>query len=62
MTTLRTPWHSWFAWRPVKTINHRWAWATWVDRRLVGEAHRDYYGDGATLYTARWEYRHKLRP
>lgn len=59
MTTLRTPWQSWFAWHPVRLVNRRWTWLTWVDRRLVDEAQLNYYGDGSTLHTAYWEYRRK---
>ena len=29
-----TPWHLWFAWRPVK-LNNRWVWLTRVYRKCI---------------------------
>lgn len=26
-------WHQWFAWRPVNTVLHGWAWLRMVERR-----------------------------
>lgn len=27
------PWHGWFAWRPVRTIDGRWSWLRRIYRR-----------------------------
>lgn len=27
------PWHIWFAWRPVKTIDGRWTWLRTIERQ-----------------------------
>ena len=29
-------WHLWFAWRPVRLDDGRWAWLEWLDRRIEG--------------------------
>lgn len=29
------PWHRWFAWRPVDTVTHGWAWLRNVERRRI---------------------------
>lgn len=29
------PWVNWFAWRPVKTWDRRWAWLRPIQRRLM---------------------------
>lgn len=36
------PWHAWFAWYPVRTIQGRWAWCQTVER--AGYAHPDVSG------------------
>ena len=32
MTYYRTPWRTWFAWRPVRTIDRRIAWLRPIQR------------------------------
>ena len=27
-------WHLWFAWRPVRLADGRFAWLEWIDRRI----------------------------
>ena len=44
------PWHTWFAWYPVRTNWHGWRWLTTVDRRQAS-ALRD-----------TWQYRPKETP
>lgn len=29
------PWHDWFAWFPVRTYDHRWAWLRSIRRRRL---------------------------
>lgn len=35
MPVVEWSWQSWFAWRPVKMLNGRWAWLRYVERRKV---------------------------
>ena len=42
----RGPWHTWFAWHPVKTDWHGWRWLTNIQRR--------YWRGGGT---SGWDYR-----
>lgn len=32
------PWHRWFAWFPVRTLQHGWRWLRQVERRQVDPA------------------------
>ena len=44
----------WFAWRPVRTWDHRWRWLCWVERRLIhGKPHLDHRGANTPF----WQYR-----
>ena len=47
------PWHEWFAWRPVRTYDHRLAWMTTVKRRRI-QGH-EYLSHGAAL-DQWWQY------
>lgn len=40
------PWCSWFAWRPVRTVDARWAWLRTIWRRRF---HTKPYLDGPQL-------------
>ena len=40
------PWHCWFAWRPVLTVDGRFAWLRWIWRRRY---QTKAYLDGPTL-------------
>ncbi len=31
-TSNKFKWSPYFAWRPVKTINHEWIWLEWAER------------------------------
>jgi len=29
------PWHRWFAWRPVKTVDRGWVWGRMTWKRII---------------------------
>lgn len=51
-------WHSYFAWRPVRTPTG-WVWLHWVDRRAIDVEWADFYGPGDHLIARYHEYRRK---
>lgn len=51
-------WEKWFAWFPVETIGHHWAWMKFVERRWNWEM--NYWCDAGSGYSGSdggWEYR-----
>lgn len=48
-----TPWHRWFAWRPVETSDRGWVWLRFVYRRRCQvKLHLDYHGGEVWWQTA----------
>lgn len=45
------PWHPWFAWRPVETVDRGWRWLRIVNRRRIQKL---YYLDGPIDFW--WQY------
>jgi hypothetical protein len=54
----RMQWHKWFAWYPIETLGHHWAWLKVVERRWNWDL--NYWGDAGSGYSGTdggWEYK-----
>ena len=51
-----SPWHWWFAWRPVQTWDHRWVWLRRIQRRFIQKHEYLSHGGNDWWWQYHWEH------